>query len=81
LSRVLRGFLYEKTSAGSRSTPKSESTHHPRERSGRSLQFTELRGEESCANQVSRRIILDRTLSLERMLVFEACFRLLASRS
>jgi hypothetical protein len=29
LSRVLRGFLYEKTSDGSRSIPKSESTHHP----------------------------------------------------
>jgi hypothetical protein len=29
LSRVLRGFLYEKTSDGSRSTPKSESAHHP----------------------------------------------------
>ena len=29
LSRVLRGFLYEKTSDGSRSTSQSESTHHP----------------------------------------------------
>ena len=29
LSRVLGRFLYEKTSDGSRSTPQSESTHHP----------------------------------------------------
>jgi len=50
-------------------------------RSGRSPQFTELRDGESCANWVSRRISLDRALSRERMLVFEACFGLLASRS
>ena len=29
LSRALRGFLYEKTSDGSRSTSQSGSTHHP----------------------------------------------------